>query len=98
MYRLAKAIDSYSDPRTCYCQRGGPASAWNLLLGERVVTLSAISDIVKRDVGLKTQFSSSRHDTAPSDEADVSVDECIVEIGIERLRESVEANPLSPQS
>jgi len=60
-----------------------------LLLGERVVTLSAISDIVNQDGGLKTHVLQLAHDTAPTDGTEVSVDECIVEIGIERLRESL---------
>ena len=61
-----------------------------LLLGERVVTLSAISDIIKQDGGLKTHVLQLAHDTAPSDEeTDVSIDVCIVEIGIERLRQSL---------
>jgi c-di-GMP-related signal transduction protein len=88
MYGLAKAMIPI--------QILGPAAVsaeallrLELLLGERVVTLSAISDIVKRDVGLKTHVLQLAHDTAPSDEPDVSVDECIVEIGIERLRESL---------
>src|SRR5882757_2450748 len=58
-----------------------------LLLGERVVTLNVISDIVSQDAGLKTHVLQLARDCAPTDETDVSVDECIVEIGIERLRE-----------
>jgi hypothetical protein len=60
-----------------------------LLLGERVITLSAISDIVNQDGGLKTHILQLARDSAPTDETDISVDECIVEIGIERLRESL---------
>jgi hypothetical protein len=60
-----------------------------LLLGERVITLSAISDIVNQDGGLKTHILQLARDSAPTDEIDISVDECIVEIGIERLRESL---------
>jgi hypothetical protein len=60
-----------------------------LLLGERVVTLSSISDIVNQDSGLKTHILQLARDSAPSDGEDASVDECIVEIGIERLRESL---------
>jgi hypothetical protein len=60
-----------------------------LLLGERVVTLSAISDIVSQDTGLKTHVVQLARDCGPTDEIDTSVDECIVEIGIERLRESL---------
>jgi hypothetical protein len=60
-----------------------------LLLGERVVTLSVISDIVSQDAGLKTHVLQLARDCAPSDETDITVDECIVEIGIERLRESL---------
>jgi len=60
-----------------------------LLLGERVVTLSVISDIVSQDAGLKTHVLQLVRDCAPTDETEISVDECIVEIGIERLRESL---------
>ncbi len=60
-----------------------------LLLGERVVTLSAISDIIKQDGGLKTHVLQLAHDIAPSEGDDVSVEQCIVEIGIERLQESL---------
>ncbi len=60
-----------------------------LLLGERVVSLSAVSEIVTQDGGLKTHVLQLAHDSSHSDEADLSVHECIVEIGIERLRESL---------
>jgi hypothetical protein len=62
-----------------------------LLLGERVVNLTAVSDIVTHDGGLKTHVLQLAHDNAPTDgaDADISVHECIVEIGIERLRESL---------
>jgi hypothetical protein len=60
-----------------------------LLLGERVVTLSAISDIVSQDGGLKIHVLQLAHDTASDDGDQASIDECIVEIGIERLRESL---------
>jgi len=60
-----------------------------LLLGERVVTLSSISAIVNQDSGLKTHILQLARDSAPSEGEDASVDECIVEIGIERLRESL---------
>jgi hypothetical protein len=60
-----------------------------LLLGERVITLSAISDIVNQDTGLKTHVLQLARDCGPTSEDDVNIDECIVEIGIERLRESL---------
>jgi hypothetical protein len=72
-----------------------------LLLGERVVDLSSVSDIVTQDDGLKTHVLQLAHDTgrdidsdsdsacAHSDGADLSMHECIVEIGIEQLRESL---------
>lgn len=60
-----------------------------LLLGERVVNLTAVSDIVTQDGGLKTHVLQLANDSAPGDIADISVHECIVEIGIERLRESL---------
>jgi hypothetical protein len=61
-----------------------------LLLGDRVVNLTAVSDIVTQDGGLKTHVLQLAHDSAPTDDVlDISVHECIVEIGIERLRESL---------
>ena len=60
-----------------------------LLLGERVVTLRDISDIISQESGLKTHVLQLAHDTVPCDEDEVTVEECIVEIGIERLRESL---------
>lgn len=60
-----------------------------LLLGERVVSLSAVSNIVTHDGGLKTHVLQLAHDNACADEVELSVHECIVEIGIERLRESL---------
>jgi hypothetical protein len=60
-----------------------------LLLGDRVVNLTAVSDIVTQDSGLKTHVLQLAHDSAPSAIVDISVYECIVEIGIERLRESL---------
>jgi HD-like signal output (HDOD) protein len=60
-----------------------------LLLGEPVVDLSAVSDIVTQDGGLMTHVLQLAHDSAPSEEVDLTVHACIVEIGIERLRESL---------
>jgi hypothetical protein len=56
-----------------------------LLLGERVVTLSVISDIVSQDAGLKTYVLQLARDLSPSDATNISVAEGIFEIGIERL-------------
>jgi hypothetical protein len=60
-----------------------------LLLGERVVSLGAVSDIVTQDGGLKTHVLQLAHDSAYPEESALTVHECIVEIGIERLRESL---------
>ncbi len=60
-----------------------------LLLGERVVTLSAVADIVNQDSGLKIHVLQLAHDVATTDADELSLDQCIVEIGIERLRESL---------
>jgi HD-like signal output (HDOD) protein len=60
-----------------------------LLLGEPVVDLSAVSDIVTQDGGLKAHVLQLAHDGAPGDEGDLSVHASIVAIGIERLRESL---------
>jgi len=80
----------------------GPASVsaeallrLELLLGERVVDLTAVSDIVTQDGGLKTHVLQLAHDSDSSSanlasaEAELSMHECIVEIGIEQLRESL---------
>ena len=89
MYGLAKGMSPLQNP--------GPVTVsaeallrLELLLGERVVTLSAISDIVNQNAGLKSHVLQLAHDTAPHDDGDVvTLDQCIVEIGIERLRESL---------
>jgi len=60
-----------------------------LLLGERVVTLSVVADIVNQNSGLKIHVLQLAHDTATPDTDELSLDQCIVEIGIERLRESL---------
>jgi hypothetical protein len=60
-----------------------------LLLGDQVVDLSAVSEIVTRDGGLKTHVLQLASDDGRADEPDLSVHECLVEIGIERLRESL---------
>jgi hypothetical protein len=60
-----------------------------VLLGERVVTLGAVADIVSRNSGLRVHVLELAHDTATPDVDDLSLDQCIVEIGIERLRESL---------
>ncbi len=60
-----------------------------LLLGERVVTLGAVADIVSRNSGLRVHVLELAHDTNTPDADELSLDQCIVEIGIERLRESI---------
>lgn len=66
-----------------------------LLLGERVVDLSAVSDIVTQDGGLKSHVLQLAHDSdnsgagLASDGSGLSLHQCIVEIGIEQLRESL---------
>jgi len=59
------------------------------LLGERVVTLGAVADIVSRNSGLRVHVLELAHDTHSPDADGLSLDQCIVEIGIERLRESI---------
>ena len=88
MYGVAKAMYTNQHP--------GPAIVsaeallrLELLLGERVVDLSAVSDIVTQDGGLKTHVLQLAHDSVPLDGIETSVHEYIVEIGIERLRESL---------
>ena len=61
-----------------------------LLLGERVVNLGEISEIVIHDGGLKSHILQLAHDSQPTDETSTTVHECIVKIGIERLRESLQ--------
>ena len=60
-----------------------------MLLGERVVTLGAVGDIVSRNSGLRVHVPELAHDTHSPDTDGLSLDQCIVEIGIERLRESI---------
>lgn len=60
-----------------------------VLLSERVVTLGAVADLVSRNSGLRVHVLELAHDTTTPDEEDLSLDQCIVEIGIERLRESL---------
>ena len=60
-----------------------------LLLGERVVNLGEISEIVIHG-GLKSHILQLAHDSQPTDETSTTVHECIVKIGIERLRESLQ--------
>jgi hypothetical protein len=88
MYGLAKGMIPIQIP--------GPATVsaeallrLELLLGERVVTLSAIADNVNQDSGLKIHVLQLVRDTATPDADELSLDQCIVEIGIERLRESL---------
>jgi len=64
-----------------------------LLLGERVVNLSAVSDVVTQNGGLKTHVLQLAHNSAPIDGTEERIHECIVEIGIERLRESLRQAP-----
>ena len=59
------------------------------LLRERVVTLGAVADIVSRNSGLRVHVLELAHDTHSPDADGLSLDQCIVEIGIERLRESI---------
>jgi hypothetical protein len=60
-----------------------------MLLGERVVTLGAVADIVSRNRGLRVHVLELAHDTNTPDADALSLDQGIVEIGIERLRESI---------
>jgi c-di-GMP-related signal transduction protein len=60
-----------------------------LLLGERAVDLTAVSDVVTRDPGLRIHVLRLAHDTGEMTEVLPSIHECIVEIGIEGLRESL---------
>ena len=54
-----------------------------------MVSLGAVSDIVTHDGGLKTHVLQLAHDCSRPNDSEMSVHECIVEIGIERLRESL---------
>jgi hypothetical protein len=47
-----------------------------------VVTLSAVADIVNQDCGLKIHVLQLAHDAATHDADELSLDQCIVEIGI----------------
>ena len=60
-----------------------------LLLQERAVDLAAVTDIVIKDAGLSTHVLHLAHDMGHMTEVIPSLQECIVEIGIEGLRESL---------
>ena len=60
-----------------------------LLLEERAVDLAAVTDVVTRDPGLRIHVLTLAHDTGEMTEVTPSLHECIVEIGIEGLRESL---------
>ena len=88
MYGLAKGMIPLHTP--------GPTTVsaeallrLELLLGEHAVTLSAVADIVNQNSGLKIHVLQLAHDTATQETDELSLDQCIVEIGIERLRESL---------
>ena len=65
-----------------------PCSAWNCYSAS-AVTLGAVADIVNRNSGLKIHVLQLAHDTTTPETEELSLDQCIVEIGIERLRESL---------
>jgi hypothetical protein len=60
-----------------------------LLLQERAVDLAMVTDIVTRDPGLRIHVLHLAHDMGDMTEVTPSLHECIVEIGIEGLRESL---------
>ena len=60
-----------------------------LLLQERAVDLAAVTDIVTRDPGLRIHVLHLAHGMGDVTEVTPSLHECIVEIGIEGLRESL---------
>ena len=60
-----------------------------LLLGERVVDLAAVAKVVTLDTGLKTHILQVAHDTGEMADAIPTVHECLVEIGIEGLKETL---------
>ena len=60
-----------------------------LLLQERAVDLAAVTDIITKDPGLHIHVLHLAHDMGDVTEVMPSLHECIVEIGIEGLRESL---------
>ena len=60
-----------------------------LLLQERAVDLAAVTDIITKDPGLQIHVLHLAHDMGDMTEVMPSLHECIVEIGIEGLRESL---------
>lgn len=60
-----------------------------ILLQERAVDLAAVTDIVTRDPGLRIHVLHLAHDMGDMTEVTPTLQECIVEIGIEGLRESL---------
>jgi hypothetical protein len=69
-----------------------------LLLGERAVDLRAVSDIVTSDPGLRIHVLRLARDTGQMSDTLPTVQECIVEIGIEGLRESLRHARMRRQS
>lgn len=60
-----------------------------LLLQERAVDLAAVTEVVTKDPGLCIHVLHLAHDMGDMTEVMPSLQECIVEIGIEGLRESL---------
>ena len=60
-----------------------------LLLGERVVDLASVAKVVSLDAGLRTHILQVAHDTGEMADAVPTVHECLVEIGIEGLKETL---------
>lgn len=88
MYGLAKGMIPRQNPGLATVN-ADDLLRLELLLGERVVTLGAVADIVSRNSGLRVHVLELAHDTNTPDADGLSLDQCIVEIGIERLRESI---------
>lgn len=60
-----------------------------LLLQERAVDLAAVTDIITNDPGLRIHVLHLAHDMGDMTEVIPTLHECIVEMGIEGLRESL---------
>jgi len=58
-----------------------------LLLGRRVLDLRAISEVVVSDAGLMAHLVQLLHHMDPTASAFPSVEECILELGMEGMRE-----------
>ncbi len=67
-----------------------------ILLSERVLNLQAVANLVSNDAGLRWHVLQLARESTGHWEGEPSAQECIVEIGVEALRKSLDSVLLSP--